>query len=255
MPPSKQGDFYRRKPQALFKIITTYLSPQHPTIKWGLPKTPVFLWRWCSRDDEESVLHTGSPTPSLPWHWSSQSQFSLGIPALQAVAASSWPFAAPSGIFLAAVIRALVPNKEKSRNWFVSALLEPSKSTKAHGAGHRRGKKHPQRAQMKQEWTSDCLSRQHQPNLIKEPRWWNTLTVSATDLMKDLKMFMLIQSFSFTFHTSFPNKHSARQHGRMILTFTFLKKPQTKYQTKNPSTKPPGLHFSLTTCRFFRTGK
>lgn len=157
-----------------------------------------------------------------PWHWSSQSQFSLGIPALQGIAASSWPFATLSGIFLAVVIRALIPNKEKSRNWFVSALLEPSKSAKAHGAGHRRGKKHPQRAQMKQEWTSDCLSRQHQPNLIKEPWWWNTLTVSATDLMKDLKMFMLIQSFSFTFHTSFPNKHSARRHGRMILTFTFL---------------------------------
>lgn len=194
--------------------------------------------------------HTAHPTPSLLWHWPCQPQFSLGIPALWAIAVSSWPFAIQPRIFLAAVIRALVPNQEKSRNWFVSALVEPSKSAKAHRAGHRQGEKHPQKSQMKHEWTSDCLSCQHQPNLIREPRWWNTLTVTATDLIKDLKMFMLIQSFSFTFHTSFPNKNSARQHGRMILTFNFLKKKkkiQTKYQAKNPSTKPPGFHIFLTT--------
>lgn len=61
--------------------------------------------------------------------------------------------------------------------------------------------------------------------------------------MKDLKMFMLIQSFSAMSHTSFPNKNSARKHGRMILTFTLLKKFQTKYHPKTPSTKPPGFLF------------
>lgn len=141
-----------------------------------LPKTPVFLWRWCPWGDTQPIQH-------LP-------PVALMVPATvfpgNSGPQSCWPFATQPRILLAAVLKALIPKEEKSGNWFVSALWEPANPPKLTGLDTGGGKKHPQKTQMKQKWTSDCLSRQHQPNLIKEPRWWNTLTVSATDLMKDL---------------------------------------------------------------------
>jgi len=51
---------------------------------------------------------------------------------------------------LARAKRALVPNKEKSRNWFVSAPLEPSKPVKTHGDGHGKEKRRNRKAHTKQ---------------------------------------------------------------------------------------------------------
>lgn len=132
---SKQGSFYQNS-QASFEI-KSYLSSQHEIKMWELSKIPALLWKWCLLN----VLHKGYPTPSVRGCASVLTIPAQTLSGNTSPAVSSWPLAPQRRIFLAPVIRALVPNKEKSRNWFALELLKPGKSAKSHGAGHRKGEK------------------------------------------------------------------------------------------------------------------